>query len=486
MSRHGSLRLIPLVLPLFMLLADQAEACSCLPPPTVLDEFVKSEIVIVASLQGFEEIDRRIAGTNVYRTYAAIMTVDKVYKGDLREGNSIRIYNGGGGDCSAGFDREKIGEKFLFFMGGPRKIGDLSEQLYLVNLCSRSKRFEDAAPDLQYLDNRARLEGKTRLSGRIRASGENITLPSVANLKLSISGPRIQRELETDSRGFFEIWDLPSGIYTLTIQLPNGWKMGRYRIISSNESGWHDSSGETIRATVVARKHTEVDTFLRIDNEISGRVFSPEGTPVKGVCVSAYWLTPTSSTFRIPDNCTNEKGEFKIAELPPGKYRLQVNSFGKITSTNPFETFYYPGVDRKEDAEPLIVQEGVSVRDLIIRVKATHPLIKISGRLTLEDGRPMSGEEVRFEPVDKRRYEEVNVETDKNGNFILEIPIGAEGRLSAETNIFASKFEECLAVKELRKTRVGRGSVSAFPVNIAGRTSMENVNLVLPFICNKK
>jgi hypothetical protein len=334
-----------------LLFVNNSLGCSCLPLPTVLDEIVRSENVIVARLHGFEEIDRFIDGGNVYRTYAGVMEVEKVYKGNLREKQSIRVFSGGGGDCRAGFQRNDVGTSFLFYMGGPSRTGKNPTPLYTFGVCSRSTRLENATADLKYLDNRQAREGQTRLSGKLVVYGENISLPSVANLNISIAGANFQKELKTDSDGFFELWNLRPGNYQVSVQVPNGWKIAGVRVLPAIGSDRIAIVNNSVKLSVAAKKHTELSTFFEIDNEISGKVVSAFGNPMKGVCVSAYWLTPTSDSYLIPRNCTNERGEFKISQLPPGKYRIEVNGSGRITASNPFETFYYPGVEKKEDAE---------------------------------------------------------------------------------------------------------------------------------------
>lgn len=470
---------------LFLLLPDTALGCSCYAPPTVQEEFERYENVLVAKLTGFEEIDRFVEGTNVYRTYTGILDVERVYKGNLREKETIKIFSGGGGDCTDGFRQSDVGTSFLFYMGGPRKISKYPAPLHTFGVCSRSGNLKRVTADLKYLDNRGALAGKTRLSGAIAAWGENISLPRVSGLNVKISGANFQRELKTDKDGFYEIWDIPPGKYELTFQLPQGWKMEGSRVIpAADRRGWEKPTGNTISVSVVAGKHTEVSSFLTISNEISGKVLSPTGSPMKGVCVSAYWLTPTSNSFSIPSNCTDDKGEFKIAELPPGKYRVAVNSRGNITASNPFDTFYYPGVEEKEKAEPVFVKEGVSVRDLVIRVAKVLPLIKIAGQLIYKGGAPVAREEVRFDPLDDTKYEKVEVSTDENGRFSFEIPLGAKGELKAKTNIWVIQFEKCAEALALRKTRRGRDAdIQSNVLAINGQSSQENLQLVYPIVC---
>ena len=118
---------------------------------------------------------------------------------------------------------------------------------------------------------------------------------------------------------------------------------------------------------------------------------------------------------------------------------------------------------------------------LVVRVKKTIPLIKISGQLTLQDGRGFPEEPIQFEPANVFRHERAEVESDKDGNFEVMLPEGWTGHISAETNIYDIRFEKCEAVKKLRATR--RGDTSKVPSNeitINGQKSLDNLRLTFP------
>src|SRR5690349_12066433 len=54
---------VVIVLYLLVFAISESRACSCLAPRTVLDEFVRKDIVIVARYEGLGEIDRQFVGT---------------------------------------------------------------------------------------------------------------------------------------------------------------------------------------------------------------------------------------------------------------------------------------------------------------------------------------------------------------------------------------------------------------------------------------
>jgi hypothetical protein len=249
--------------------ASQAWACTCSgSAATVLEEFARVPIVAAVRLEEFEELDRTVEAGNVYRTMAAVLTVESVYKGTLKAGQRIKVLDGGGGDCSTGFLRDKPGQRFLFYTGPAKRIGSLRGSLFLIDRCSRSDRFEAARGDLAYLDNRAKLAGKTRLSGMVKRFSPNP--PSLANIKVSVTGKNFERVVETDEAGFFDIWDLPAGQYRVAFGVPSGIRVRDYKIVPSDRS-WRRQAppDNTIQAVVGPRKHVELT--IGLDSQVSGK-----------------------------------------------------------------------------------------------------------------------------------------------------------------------------------------------------------------------
>ena len=416
------IRLPSLVFSLFcgLGLVANVMACSCLPSKTVVGAFQDSENVVVVSLQSTKKIGQIGDGSESFPILQHRMLVEKVYKGNLTQGQEIPVAEGSEGACGKSFRRERVGQKFLLFMGDARARERTSnsskESVFGVSICSRSERIEDAEADLEYLDNRLALTGKTRLSGNISSNRD--TGFSVEGIRITVSDSNLKRTATTNKKGFFEFWDLPPGKYRIEYKLPDGWQIKFAR--SATDTDWTNALDQV---SIVPKGHSEVSAYVDIANQISGRIFSPDGLPMEGACVSAYWLTPTTNGFMIPRACADKNGEFKLTDLLAGDYRLEVGR-GTITSTNPFEKFYYPGVEKKEDAQVISIGPGVQVKDLVIRVKKTIPLIKISGRLTFQDGRGFPEEPVRFDPANVFRHERVEVESDKDGNFEVILPEG--------------------------------------------------------------
>ena len=155
------------------------------------------------------------------------------------------------------FARENVGQRFLLMTDPAKKIGNLPGRLYWISLCSRSARIETAKPDIYFLDNRAKLTGKTRLSGTLKRFSQDP--PSLASIKVSVTGPNFDKIVETDENGYFELWDLPAGKYRVSFASPSGIRVRDYRILPLDKTWRREAPPDnTIQTTLAAHKHVEL------------------------------------------------------------------------------------------------------------------------------------------------------------------------------------------------------------------------------------
>jgi hypothetical protein len=147
-------------------------------------------------------------------------TTEKVYKGDIKVGQTIAVPEWGNNACPYYFGKSAVGDEFLLFPDpGPN-----SEDLWTVHVCTGSKRLGEAPADLLYLDKLAAVRGKTRLYGTITANWrkESRTEP-ISDLPVTISGDGKIYHLKTDRNGVYEIYGLPPGEYRVTPASIDGW-----------------------------------------------------------------------------------------------------------------------------------------------------------------------------------------------------------------------------------------------------------------------
>lgn len=141
---------------------------------------------------------------------------------------------------------------------------------------------------------------------------------------------------------------------------------------------------------------------------ISGKVLDEEGEPVQDAEVIAHrrtWFpeplpwSPNRGSAR-----TDDRGEFRLHGLPPGKYVLLVrpSSFFDPMPGLPGRTVYasasYPESSDLSQAQPMEVSAGEEVAGIAIRLR-TVPARSISGAVVLPDGSPAGGSSVSARPV---------------------------------------------------------------------------------------
>ena len=273
LSRHLKQYSSPsLFLLVFLLGLRTAEACSCGPSSTVLDDFNYSNVVVVVSALSVEKAEpdktappgQMSNGENyVDGVKSTSMRVEQVFKGTLKVGDEMIFDQGGGGDCIWTFNEQDIGKKFLFYL---RQYKDYSR--WMAVTCGRSNSVDHAADDLLYLTNLKKVRNKTRISGTLgfqHEAGE-----SLAGRKIRIIGAKRTVEVKTDDNGVYEIYDLPAGRYFVEPEIPKGWKVGGYSLGYSPSVDRNAKEGSLQKIPIIleAKKHAGLNIMFEIDNVI--------------------------------------------------------------------------------------------------------------------------------------------------------------------------------------------------------------------------
>jgi uncharacterized protein (DUF2141 family) len=183
------------------------------------------------------------------------------------------------------------------------------------------------------------------------------------------------------TNGTFVFKNLPQGRYFLMASKPgffseqqlghgNAW-MSSMREIPSNE---------------------EVALKLTPEGIICGEVRNENGEPIEAVTVRAQRWQMEDGRRRLQntrDTITDDEGNFRIAELPPGTYNLSfvpTNRGGWITydklsrkkqTDEGYGAQFYPGVADAESARPMEVRAGTQVH--ITQAMKRQKLFEIAG-----------------------------------------------------------------------------------------------------------
>ena len=500
-SRHLKQYLFPLLfLSIFLLGLRTAEACSCGAPPTVLDAYNRSDVVVIVSAVAVEKAEPEQTaspgqmsngGGYVHGIKSTSMRVEQVFKGPLKVGDEMIFRQGGGADCVWTFNEQDIGKRFLFYL---RDLGKSFR--WMAGTCGRSNRVDYAADDLLYLTNIDKVRNKTRLSGTLRFYYE--TGEDLAGRKLRITGASRTVELKTDEHGVYEIYDLPAGRYFVDPEIPKGWRIAKFWLDCSPSVDRKAKEGSSPGIPIIlgANKHASLNIMFEIDNAVRGHIYDPMGQPMNGVCLHLIPADGTKGPYLA--DCTEKDGAFEIQRIPPGGFVLVVNEDGKMTSTEPFGTFYYPKVLKREEAIVFHIDPGEIVENLEIYPPIELKTITVKGVLLYSDGKPVAGEYVSFKSASQRatgtdedeerdEANDDNAKTDLKGRFSIKIVQGANGFLFASMSAYAGEYENCPELERLIKQASSDDpEIRTLPVEIRATTNRYEVELKFPFPSCKK
>jgi hypothetical protein len=470
--------------------AREAHACSCGPRPTVLEAFEQSDHVVVTKAIAIEKSEKAAPpggmsdGENyVAGVKATRMRVERAYKGNLKVGDELTFGQGGGADCIWTFDEEAIGQQFLFYLIPLNK----GQKVWYAVTCGRSSGLQHATDDLLYLNKLDKVRGRTRLSGTIRFAADGH--PDVAGRLIRVVGAKGTYKVRTDANGVYEIYDLPPGRYTIEPDIPPGWKLDRYWLSYSRNSPPDAERDPLTKVPILleAKKHTGLDIVFEIDNAVRGRIFDAEGRPMNGVCLDL--IPADGSKGKYLADCTETGGMFEIDEIPPGRYVLVVNDDGEVSSNEPFGTFYYPNVLKREEATVFEIGLGNFIEDLQIYAPIAAEIVVVEGVLLFSDGKPVMDERVEFvaEKTGESEKADARAKTDARGRFSIKILKGSKGRLAGTMYTYVGKYENCPQLdKIIKQTGNSFLELKTPAFEITAETSLYGVELKYPFPGCKK
>jgi hypothetical protein len=285
--------------------------------------------------------------------------------------------------------------------------------------------------------------------------------------------------LKTDENGDYEIYDLPAGKYKISVGPITGFKTTYF----------YAPPVESVDIVIKAGQQVEQDFTYFVDNSISGRILDADSRPLNDVCIDLYPSEGSPTRHFYNADCTDIEGKFKLDQIPPGKYVLVVNKDGKITTKEPFGTFYYPNKVNKEEATVVSIGAGEHLRDIEINAPVTLETIVLRGRVLFEKGGIDDKYKYEYVSADFRANqrsdtdETITTGVDKDGHFSIRLFKGQAGMLYGEILAFQGDKVNCPKLERILKLQ-GKNSDNKIKTNIVkidGKNDVSDIVLTLPF-----
>lgn len=202
----------------------------------------------------------------------------------------------------------------------------------------------------------------------------------------------------TDAEGKFVIPEIEPGDYFLSAER-NGFVRGAYGARRAGQPG-------TVINVSAGAEMTGFVIKLTPQAVLAGRLTDEEGEPVQGATVEVLHKRYIRNRLRwiaAGRGMTNDLGEFRIANIPPGKYLLAaVEGRGMMrprrvlpspsgsSAETAYARVYYPSVTDPGQASLIEVAPGAEVAGLDMRLQKTR-VYRIRGQVLDPSGQPASG-----------------------------------------------------------------------------------------------
>jgi protocatechuate 3,4-dioxygenase beta subunit len=221
-------------------------------------------------------------------------------------------------------------------------------------------------------------QNTSTLQGVVLRAGSSEPIP---NVEITLSGDAGRFKGVADAQGTFRFDSLPASKYQMT----------------AARDGYFTPQGTALpgfiaSVTIEANRAQQVAVNLIAGAAISGRITDSDDKPVAGVQVTATKLQYEDgrSVFSAGTApiATNERGEYRIAWLPPGEYYIRAEF------KSPTEDFvrrtYYPGTTDSLAAVALTIRGGEVLEGQNFRIPRAKT-IRLSGEVRTSAPLPTSG-----------------------------------------------------------------------------------------------
>jgi hypothetical protein len=259
--------------------------------------------------------------------------------------------------------------------------------------------------------------GQYKLSGSVANA---VTGEPIGRALVQLQG-EFERSMLTDANGHFEFVQLPAAHVIVTARKPG--------FFSDEEL---DSGRGQTSAISVGPDSEAVVVKLTPESIIFGRVEAPDGEPIEDIpirVISSRVIDGRKRWEPRANGMTNEDGEFRVANLPPGIYYVEAGPGASFRvrrarrlklGEEGYTTAFYPGAADPTGATPILLSPGQQ-QEVQFSLKP-QPVFKLSG--IIKGYQAEMGMDLQF--VD-RIGEQLAVPTQfdpQTGRFSTKLPAG--------------------------------------------------------------
>jgi len=229
------------------------------------------------------------------------------------------------------------------------------------------------------------------------ALGGDIPMPELPKPK----EPKKTFTATTDGSGKFRIEVADPGDYYLQAKR-TGFVDETYKPAAAiaSEGRLHLTAGQELH---------DADFHLVPQGAVSGKVVDEDGDPVGDAMVTASRFSFASghrSLGPVDTGQTNDRGEFRLGKLPPGRYYLtaEVTAMNPMVAAPPpppkdgspetgYVATYFPRNIDVQDAEAIDVKAAADIPGFVIHMQKSR-VVRVKGSLVGADGKPLKQAQV--------------------------------------------------------------------------------------------
>jgi hypothetical protein len=266
-----------------------------------------------------------------------------------------------------------------------------------------------------------------KISGKVV---DSVTLAPLRKATVMLFGSVGNRPLSlrtnSDAEGNFSFDNLSEGFYNL-----RGEKTAYLNTIYGARSS--GAGGSPIRLSK-GDKRQDLQLKLIPQAAISGRVLDEDGDPLDRVELTLLRRISQDGQLRLAPAAggqSNDRGEFRLAGIAPGKYLLSLQRTGGLDSIpaqgestgTAYLPVYFPGVESASEAQSIQLAAGQELASLSLSLRRTK-VFRVRGRFVDRSG----------DPPAKSRY----VQANQKGGGVLNSGFGGFQRtiVSSKDNSF--------------------------------------------------